>query len=208
MPLLPREYYLHHDVLELARDLLGKYIFTSVGGKLTGGMIIETEAYRGPDDRASHSYQNRRTRRNEVMYWSGGVCYVYQCYGIHALLNVVTNQMNIPHAILIRAILPTVGIEHMLERRKKLKVDKTLAGGPGTVSQALGITLKDNGTDLTGKKIWIEDQGVIIPDEDILVGPRVGIAYAGEHALLPWRFRLKPEANKRIIDSKKLEPNT
>src|SRR6185437_5047411 len=112
---------------------------------ITGGMIIETEAYRAPEDRASHAFGNRRTKRNEVMYHDGGRAYVYLCYGLHALFNVVTNEEGIPHAILIRAIKPEIGVEEMLRRRKKSKVDKTLASGPGTVSQALGITTKHNG---------------------------------------------------------------
>lgn len=190
MKTLPLKYYKHHDVVFLSRDLLGKYLFTHIGSKITGGMIIETEAYRAPEDRASHAFGNRRTKRNEVMYHEGGTSYVYQCYGIHALFNVVTNQADVPHAILIRAIKPEFGVEEMLRRRKKEKVDKTLSGGPGTVAQALGITLKHNGLKLTGPEIWIEDRGVVVAAEMILAGPRIGVDYAGEDALLPWRFRI------------------
>lgn len=188
MGILPLEYYNDPDVLHLSADLLGKYLITNIGGKLTGGMIIETEAYRGPEDRASHAYNLKRTKRNEVMYWPGGTAYVYQCYGIHALFNIVTNVEETPHAILVRAIKPEIGIEIMMKRRGKEKVDKTLAGGPGTLTQALGITTKHNGSLLTGPSIWIEDRGVVIPKDKIITGPRVGIDYAGEDAALPWRF--------------------
>jgi DNA-3-methyladenine glycosylase len=188
--ILPLDYYKNHDVIALSRDFLGKYLFTNIDGVTTGGMIIETEAYRAPEDKASHAFGNRRTKRNEVMYHEGGTGYVYQCYGIHYLFNVVTNEADIPHAILIRAIRPEFGVEEMLRRRNKIKVDKTLAGGPGTVAQALGINLKLNGVKLSGPAIWLEDRGMIIPVEDILASPRVGVDYAGEDALLPWRFRI------------------
>jgi DNA-3-methyladenine glycosylase len=186
---LPLEYYQQDDVLFLSRDLLGKFLVTYIDQQLTAGMIIETEAYRAPDDRASHAYGNRRTKRNEVMYHAGGVCYVYRCYGIHALFNVVTNHLNVPHAILIRAIKPVEGIDHMLIRRQKHKNDKNLASGPGTLTQALGIDTVHNGLSLLSSVIWIEDRHIIIPPESIITGPRVGIDYAGEDALLPWRFR-------------------
>lgn len=190
MTVLPLEYYQDHEVLFLSQDLLGKFLMTKIGSSVTGGMIIETEAYRAPEDRASHAFGMRRTRRNEMMFQEGGHCYVYQCYGIHALFNVVTNIKDVPHAILIRAIQPMVGIEEMLRRRGKDKLDKSLAGGPGTLTQALGIELSHNGCALTGPMIWIEDRQVIIPQDHIIVGPRIGVSYAGEDALLPWRFRI------------------
>lgn len=190
MAKLSLEYYKNRDVIYLSRDLLGKYLFTNIDNELTGGMIIETEAYRAPEDRASHAFGNRRTKRNEVMYQEGGTGYVYQCYGIHYLFNVVTNEAEVPHAILIRAIKPEVGLDVMLRRRNKSKIDKTLCGGPGTVSQALGIDKKHNGLKLNGSTIWIEDRGNVIPAEDIVASPRVGVDYAGEDALLPWRFRI------------------
>lgn len=191
MTVLPLDYYRQHDVLFLSRDLLGKYLMTKIDGVETGGMIIETEAYRGPEDRASHAYGNRRTKRNEVMYQEGGISYVYQCYGIHFLFNVVTNQKGIPHAILIRGIKPEIGIETMLKRRGKQKLDSFLAGGPATLTQALGIDKKHNGLSLAGDIVWIEDRGVAISKEQIVAGPRVGIDYAGEDMHLPWRFLVK-----------------
>lgn len=191
MNILPLHYYANPDVVSLAEDLIGKYLFTDFDQQLTGGMIIETEAYRGPEDRASHAYGNRRTPRNEVMYKQGGVAYVYLIYGIHYLFNVVTNIAEVPHAILIRAIQPEVGIDTMLKRRNKTTIDKTLTGGPGTLTKALGIDRQHNGSLLTQPPIWIENRGVVIPKEKMIVGPRVGIDYAKEDALLPWRFRLK-----------------
>lgn len=188
---MPQSYYRHSDVLHLSRDLLGKYLMTHIDGVLTGGMIIETEAYRGPEDKASHAFGGKKTARNAVMYEGGGVCYVYRCYGIHAMFNVVTYEKGIPHAILIRAIKPEIGIPTMLERRKQVKISPTLSGGPGTLCQALGIDTIHNGLSLSGSLIWIEDRGVDI--KDILTGPRIGVDYAGEDAALPWRFRIAPQ---------------
>jgi DNA-3-methyladenine glycosylase len=191
--MLKRDYYLQADVIQLSQDLLGKYLFTCFEDKMTGGKIIETEAYRGPEDKASHAYGNRRTKRNEVMYHKGGICYVYVCYGIHCLFNIVTHREGIPHAILIRAIEPEIGIEYMIKRRKTKFQSPTLTSGPGSLTQALGIAKAHNGSLLTGPEIWIEDRGLHIPPERILSGPRIGIDYAGEDALLPWRFLLKKE---------------
>jgi len=187
---LPLSFYRHHDVLEISQKLLGKYLFSRIDGSLTGGIITETEAYRGPEDRASHAYGMRRTKRNEVMYQAGGCVYVYLCYGLHYLFNVITNQQDIPHAILIRAIEPVVGIEKMLERLHKKKAVSNMIKGPGLVSKALGITKKENGVYLNASNIWIEDRGIQIDPGDVMASPRVGIDYAGEDALLPWRFRL------------------
>lgn len=190
---LPLEYFQHNDVTELARDLLGKKIFTRLDDQLTGGAITETEAYAGVDDRAAHSYGGRRTQRTEVMFQPGGVSYIYLCYGLHHMLNFVTNKANIPQAILIRAIQPTIGIDVMLVRRKKQHIDKTLTAGPGSVAQALGLTRFHNNLPLNSGQIWLEN-GPNIKPESIIVGPRVGVAYAGKDALLPYRFRLKSGA--------------
>ncbi len=187
---LPRDYFQHHDVLFLAQDLLGKRLYTLIDDELTGGIIVETEAYRGPEDRASHAFGNRRTARNEVMYQPGGIAYVYLCYGIHNLFNIVTYERDIPHAILIRAIEPTAGIKYMLQRRNKTKLDRTLTCGPGALSQALGIDRSLNGLALDGPPIWVEE-GVKIPESSIIASPRIGVGYAREDALLPWRFRVK-----------------
>lgn len=186
---LPLSFYLEEDVVGLSRSLIGKALFTRVHDQVTGGLIVETEAYRGPEDRASHAFNNRRTPRNEVMYHQGGVAYVYLCYGIHSLLNVVSNQEGIPHDILIRAIEPLVGIDLMMTRRGKSRVDRTLTGGPGALSQALGISTELNGVSLAGPQVWIEEtEYTPLP---LIASPRVGVGYAQEDALLPWRFRVK-----------------
>jgi len=180
------------DVVKTSRQLLGKYIFTRIGRfGVTGGMIVETEAYAGPGDRASHAYGNRRTRRTETMYKKGGIAYVYLCYGMYPLFNIVTNQEGIPHAILIRAIQPTHGIPAMLKRRKKARLNRSVAGGPGALCLALGIDLRHNGEKLTGDRIWLEDRDNAPKRLPILATPRVGVEYAGSHAKRPWRFRIK-----------------
>jgi len=186
---LPRSFYTGGDVTNIARALLGKFLVTRSGRTMTAGIITETEAYAGVDDRASHAYGGRRTGRNEVMYGQGGFAYVYLCYGIHHLFNVVTNAEDIPHAVLIRAIHPIAGIRTMERRRDRAPLT---TGGPGTLSQALGISTAHNGTDLLGNTIWIEDRGLIVPRRSILTGPRIGVGYAGSDALLPYRFRIDP----------------
>jgi len=178
--------------LALSRALLGKTLYSCIDGRLTGGTIVETEAYQGAEDKACHAYNMRRTPRTEIMYSNGGVSYVYLCYGIHYLLNIVTHCEGNPHAILIRAIEPKVGIDVMLERRKKEKVERSLTAGPGALTQAMGITLKHNGLSLNSSTLWIEENSISISEKDILASPRVGVSYAEEHALLPWRFRLAP----------------
>ncbi len=189
------EFYRQTDVLAVAKGLLGKALFTrSQEGALTGGIILETEGYAGVDDRASHAYGGRRTPRTEVMYQAGGVAYVYLCYGIHHLLNAVTNVEGVPHAVLIRALLPTVGIETMRARRGNKVSDLKLSSGPGSLCQALGITLECNGASLCEEKdpkIWVADIGVRVKESDISTTPRIGVAYAGKDAALPYRFILK-----------------
>jgi DNA-3-methyladenine glycosylase len=198
---LEKDFYLREDVVQISKDLLGKYLFTKINGKITAGIITETEAYAGEIDKASHAYNNRRTSRTEIMFAEGGVSYVYLCYGIHHLFNVVTNFKDQPHAVLIRAIQPVEGLKTILERRKieptkenielVLKKKKKIAGGPGTVSQALGINTSLSGQDLTKNVIWIEDKGIQIKPKEIIAGPRVGVDYAGEDAKLPYRFIVK-----------------
>lgn len=185
---LPLSFY-EGDVVNIAEKLLGKLLLTKIGKEpVTGGIIIETEAYKGPEDKACHAYNMRRTKRTEVMFHQGGISYVYLCYGMHTLLNIVTGGENMPHAVLIRAIKPTVGIETIKKRRKGKPL---LADGPGKVCQALGICIEHNGLSLLGKTIWIEDTSLYFHKNQITKGPRVGVDYAEEHALLPWRFQLK-----------------
>ena len=191
MSKLPADFYQREDVLLISRELLGKVLCTNFHGKLTSGIIVETEAYAGVTDKASHAYGGRRTKRTETMYAKGGSAYVYLCYGIHHLFNIVTNKENIPHAVLIRAIQPRDGIEIMLQRRNKKKVDQSLTAGPGSLTRALGITVKDSGTLLMDNLIWLEDQNINYTNQDILATPRVGVQYAGKDAQNPWRFQVE-----------------
>ena len=190
---LAKDYFLTDDVVAVARDLIGKSLFTMVDGQLAGGVICETEAYKGSADRASHAFGGRRTKRNEMMYHEGGVAYVYLCYGMHHLLNFVTNSADIPDAVLIRGILPTHGEELMLHRTGKRKLTRDIGIGPGKVSKLLGITVADNGISLCGDRLWIEDRGLLVPDSAIRVTPRIGVDYAGEDAKRPYRFVLSIE---------------
>lgn len=191
MQKLKKSFFIRDDVQAISKELLGKFLITNHNGKKTSGMIVETEAYMGPEDKASHAYNNRRTARTEVMYSSGGVCYVYLCYGMHHLFNIVTNKKDIPHAVLIRAIEPIDGIDTMLKRRNLKKPIKKLTAGPGTLSKALGISTKHNGISLLGKEIWLEDRGILFSNNDIIASPRVGIDYAEEYVKVPWRYRVK-----------------
>ena len=190
---LTKDYFLNDNVLAIARDLLGKSLFTRMDGQLTGGLICEVEAYKGTSDRASHAYGGRRTRRNEMMYHEGGVSYLYLCYGMHHLLNFVTNADGIPDAILIRGIIPTHGEELMLQRTGKRKVTYDIGIGPGKVSKLLGLTVADNGLSLCGDTLWIEDRGTLVSDNQVETTPRIGVDYAGEDAFLPYRFVWHPD---------------
>jgi DNA-3-methyladenine glycosylase len=193
---LPKKFYTRDNVVLIAKELLGKYLFTRLDGVLTGGIITETEAYNGIHDRASHAFGNRRTARTEIMYNEGGTAYVYLCYGIHSLFNVVTNKKDNPHAVLIRALHPTHGIKYMLMRRNMTAVKKNLSAGPGTVSEALGIHYSHSGTSLLGNKIWIEDRGIVLDEKEISVSKRIGVEYAREDALLPYRFVIEAKTLK------------
>lgn len=196
MKQLQKSYFLQDDVLKITRDLLGKYVFTCKDGQISGGIISEVEAYNGIEDRASHAFGGRRTRRNEMMYHEGGVAYMYLCYGLHAMLNFVTNVEDIPDAVLIRGILPSHGEELMLQRTGKTHITPDISNGPGKVSKALGLSVSDNGQSLESETIWLEDRGVIIPDTQIDIFPRIGVDYAGEDAKRPYRFILNNKFRK------------
>jgi DNA-3-methyladenine glycosylase len=188
---LPESFYLHNNVVEISRNLLGKYLFTNIDGAVTGGYIVETEAYNGTIDRASHSFGNRITPRTKTMFMQGGIAYVYLCYGIHEMFNVVTSVEGQPHAILIRAIQPTDGLD-IIEFRRNMPVTKpAITSGPGSVAKALGISRNINAISLQSNTLWIEDRGLTFPNEAIAAVPRVGVDYAGEDALLPYRFYVK-----------------
>jgi len=188
---LPESFYLGPDVTQIAQQLLGKYLFTCVDGITTGGYIVETEAYNGAIDKASHAYGNRLTQRTQTMFEQGGIAYVYLCYGIHEMFNVVTSVKGEAHAVLIRAINPTIGLDVMLARRNMALVKPNITAGPGSVGKALGITRKINGISLQSEQIWIEDQGLQFEKEQIAAVPRIGVAYAAEDALLPYRYYVK-----------------
>jgi len=187
---LPESFYLRSDIVQVSRELLGKVLATNLDGGITKAVITETEAYEGETDKASHAYGGRRTKRTEPIYQTGGRAYIYLCYGIHHMFNVVSNVEGIPHAILVRAGRPHQGEAEMLRRRGKSKADKSLLAGPGSLGKALGIKTILTGTDLAGDKIWIEDQDISVDDAEIIVGPRVGIDYAEEDASRPYRFIL------------------
>jgi DNA-3-methyladenine glycosylase len=209
---LDKVFYDRAGVVAVARDLLGKVLVTEFGGRRTSGRIVETEAYNGVGDRASHAWSGRRTRRTEVMYGTGGTAYVYLIYGIHHLFNVVTNKKDIPHAVLVRALEPMEGIEVMRERfgrgrvneglktdearrgdgaNEVLKPDYSLTRGPGNLSRALGLRTVHTGVSLLGDEIWIGDDGYRPKRSEIFAGPRIGVDYAGVDAGLPYRFYIK-----------------
>lgn len=188
---LPLEFYRRPDPVEIARELIGKHLFTRVDGVLTGGRIVETEAYAHINDQACHSHLGRYTARTKIMYEPGGVAYTYLIYGRYTLFNIITNEAGKADAVLIRGLEPLEGIPEMLLRRGIPAVQRNLTAGPGLLTQALGITTAHYGTNLTGNLIWMEDAGEAVAYEDIIASARVGIDYAGNDAALPWRFRLK-----------------
>jgi len=188
MEKLGQDFYSGKNVVLLAKQLIGKVLVTDFNGFRTSGRIVETEAYNGVIDKASHAYGGRNTNRTKVMYMPGGTAYVYLCYGIHHLFNVVTNQENIPHAVLVRALEPLDGIEKMLERTGKPKLDNSLTRGPGNVSKALGIAASHSSLSLLGDHIYIMDDGFTIEPSTVIASPRIGVDYAAEDAALLYRF--------------------
>jgi len=190
MKKLSHAFYLRHDVVQIARELLGKVLVTEWNGIVTSGRIVETEAYAGTTDKASHSSKGR-TPRTAVMFAEGGTAYIYLCYGIHQMFNIVTNTDGIPHAILIRSLEPLQGIETMLQRTGKKQLDNTLTRGPGNVGKALGFHTTQTGWSLQSPELFIADDGYNVSEEMIVASPRIGVAYAAEDALLPFRFYIK-----------------
>lgn len=187
---LPIEFYKRKDVVKIARELLGKGLFTYSNGVKVGGMIVETEAYSWKE-RGSHAYGGKKTQRNSIMFNHGGHVYVYLCYGMHHLVNVVTNDEDVADAVLIRAIEPLEGIDEMIKLRGSKTRHLQLTSGPGKLTKALGINRTFNGKLLLDDEIWIEDLNVKIPGKNIIASPRIGIDYAGEDAALPWRFTIR-----------------
>lgn len=195
MKKLPLSFYNRNNVTLVARDLIGKILVSCIDNKITAGRIVETEAYHGIYDRASHAFAGRRTPRNEHMYGAPGISYVYICYGMHHMMNVVTNKREVPDAVLLRALEPLEGIEVMLARTGKLHRDVTLTRGPGNLCRAMGISKQHSGISLRSEQLYIAEDGY---DAAMLIGEskRIGIAGAGEIAVRkPWRFYLKGNPN-------------
>jgi DNA-3-methyladenine glycosylase len=204
MKKLGMRFYDRDDVIAIAKDLIGKIIVTNFDGIITSGRIVETEAYVAIIDRASHSFGGKRTARNEHMYAQPATSYVYICYGMHHLFNVVTNKKNVPDAVLIRAVEPLEGIQAMLKRTGKKKLDNTLTKGPGNAGKALGISKSHSGVNLLSDELFVSNDPVAgyvpIKEEEIGSSGRIGVEGAGiEATLLPYRFYLK--GNKYVSAS-------
>ncbi|MEO6454100.1 MAG: DNA-3-methyladenine glycosylase [Ginsengibacter sp.] len=201
MKKLPKSFYSRKDVVSIARELIGKILVTDFDGNITSGRIVETEAYVALTDKASHSFAGRRTSRNEHMYAAPATAYVYICYGMHQMFNIVTNEKEIPDAILIRAVEPMQGIDIMLQRTGKLKADFTLTKGPGNVGKALGIFKKHSGLHLLDNEIYLLDDGIILSEDMIGISKRIGVESAGPDSLLPYRFYVR--GNKYVTGKNK-----
>jgi DNA-3-methyladenine glycosylase len=187
---LGEDFYQRDDIVQIARELLGKVLFTRINGIVTSGMIVETEAYSWRE-RGCHAYGSKKTQRNAILFENGGYAYVYLCYGMHNLFNIVTNKPGVAEAVLIRALEPIDGLEEMKLRRNLNAVDLRLTSGPGKLTKALGINRTLNGKSLLNNEVWVEDRpGIMLPTV-IEASARIGIEYAKEDALLPWRFTLK-----------------
>jgi DNA-3-methyladenine glycosylase len=198
---LPASFYLRNNVVLIARELLGKLLVTNFEGMHTSGRIVETEAYEGETDRASHASKGR-TARTDVIYREGGHAYVYLCYGIHQMFNIVTNKNGIPHAILIRALEPVEGMDIMLERTGKKTLDHTLTRGPGNVGKAMGFHTSQCGLSLTTSLLFVADDGFKLEESQIITAPRVGVDYAGDHA--QWHYRFYVKGNRYVSAVKML----
>ncbi len=184
---LPQTFFLNSNVVAIARKMLGKILFTKIDNQITGGIIVETEAY-SYKEKGCHAYKGM-TKRNEVMFREGGIAYVYLCYGVHEMFNVVTNKKGKADAVLVRALEPLVGIEQMM-KRVNAKTERKIASGPGKLTKALGIDRRCNGKEMNSVEIWIEDKNLKFKNRDIGCSPRIGIDYAGDDAWLPWRFTI------------------
>ncbi len=201
--LLKKTYFQSEDVVSIAKDLLGKILLTEINGIITSGIIVETEAYKAPEDKASHAFNNRRTERTKTMFLPGGHAYIYLCYGIHEMFNVVTAQNGIPHAVLIRAIEPIEGIDEMLRRKKMSTLQPNLTKGPGSLSKALGISRNLNACKLYDKKssIRLYDENIRFNKSRIGSSKRIGVSYAEESA--DWLFRFFVKENQCVCSTPK-----
>lgn len=199
MKKLPLSFYVRTDVVTIARELLGKVLVTNFNGERTSGRIVETEAYAGESDRASHASKGR-TARTSVMYGSGGQAYVYLCYGIHQMFNVVTSVEGEPHAVLIRAVEPLEGKEVMLHRTGKTHMNAGVTSGPGKVGKAFGFHTSQCGLSLVSDKLFIADDGLVLQDSEVVASRRIGVDYAGDHA--EWLYRFHMKENKFVSGKK------
>jgi DNA-3-methyladenine glycosylase len=200
MQKLPHSFYLRNDVVKIAKELLGKVLVTNWNNEYTSGRIVETEAYAGEIDKASHASKGK-TARTSVMFEEGGTAYIYLCYGIHEMFNIVTNKSGVPHAILIRAVEPIDGIDIMLRRTGKKKLDETLTRGPGNVGKAFGFHRSQCGFSLQSDELYVADDGYKADKKSIISSPRIGVAYAGDHALWDYRFYIR--GNKYVSGKSK-----
>lgn len=191
---LPRSAYLEKSPVRAARFFLGKWLCVNSPEGVVKGLIYETEAYGGVEDKACHGFGGRRTERTKVMFEPGGIAYVYFTYGMHYLLNFVTGAADEPKAVLIRGVWIMEGAQIARSRRGEKFTHAQLANGPGKVCQAFGIDKSLNAADLTtGERIWVEDTGIRAKPREITTTPRIGIAYAQEWAAKPWRFAWNPD---------------
>ena len=189
---LPATFFQRPDPLQIARDLLGKHLYTCVDGILTAGRVVETEAYQHEGDNSLTMHLQRKRHQAQGLYMPGGHAYIYTVYNKYALFNIATHDAAHPDTVLIRAVEPTLGIAEMLLRRGLPAPKRALTAGPGVMSQALGITPALTGLPVTGEVLWFEDHGEAVADAAVVASSRVGLEYAGpEAAGLPWRFRLR-----------------
>jgi len=218
--ILRREFY-ERDTLTVARELLGKFLVHETEEGTTIGKIVETEVYMGPEDKASHAYNNRRTQRTEVQYGLKGHAYIYQIYGMYFCFDITSGRVaGKPEAILVRALEPICGLEVMMRRREVTNIQMArsqmadLTNGPSKLCQAMGISKKQNGADLCVPPLCIET-GVTIGERQIVQSTRVNVDYADEWKHLPWRFHVKdnfvsgPNESEKASDSrvKKMHSN-
>jgi len=203
---LPRSFYLQ-DTVSVARALLGCVLWRRLEhGQLLAARIVETEAYLGANDPASHSRRGLRSARNASMYLEGGHAYVYFTYGMHWCLNVVTQEQDVAEAVLLRGAEPVRGIEVLRERRPKARKDWELMNGPGKICMALDVDRRLDGESLRGSSLWITDRDPDVSDDAIAVSPRVGIDNSGEAAAWPLRFFLR--GNRNVSVGSKRETRT
>ena len=192
---LPNSFYLH-DTIDVARDLLGCLLWRRLeSGELLAARIVETEAYLGANDMASHARRGLRSERNRSMYLTGGHAYVYFTYGMHWCLNVVTQEADLAEAVLLRAGEPVRGIDVIRSRRPKVKRDRELMNGPGKICMAMDIDRRLDGVSLRGDVLWLTGRDIEVPDEQIAISPRIGIDNSGDAAVWPLRFYLAGNPN-------------